>query len=149
MIDDVRLLIGDTDGNAQTLSDSNIDFFLTEANNNTYLAASLAADAIAAKFARDVTNSQSDSQGLHSLSRNNSDKYKHYKELAATLMKRYQQRAGSNSSGSGAAALNVFAGGISKADKSTRNADSDRVQTAFNRTLHDFPGKALTGVADE
>ena len=149
MIDNVRLLIGDTDSNAQTLSDSNIDFFLSEANENVYLAASMAADAIAAKFARDVTNSQSDSQGLHSLSRNSSDKFKHYTDLAEKLMGRYKQGAGSGGNGSSAATLNVFAGGISKADKSTRNADPDRTGTSFNRTLHDFPGKTLTSVHDE
>jgi hypothetical protein len=149
MIDNVRLLVGDTDASNQMLTDVNIDFFLDEANGNTYLAASMAADAIAAKCARDVTNSQSDSQGLHTLSRNSSDKYKHYKELAATLMKRYQQGAGSSSNGSTAAALNVFAGGISKADKSARNADSDRTGTAFSRTLHDHPSKTLTSVHDE
>lgn len=142
MIDVLRLLVGDTDTSNEALTDAHCAFFLSEANDNVYLAASLAADAIAAKYARDVTNSQTDSHGVHNLSRNNSDKYKHYKELAGTLMVRYKQGAGTTSSS--APAISVFAGGISNADKGNREAATDRVTPAFNRELHDYPGKSKT-----
>lgn len=148
-IETVRYLIGDTDTSNQLLPDAIIDFFLTEAGNNVYLAASLSADACAAAVARDVSNSQTDSHGVHNLSRSSSDKFKHFKDLASMHMARYKSGAGSSDSGSAAATLTVFAGGISQSDKRTRASDGDRVTPAFSRQLHDNPGKMLTGDLDE
>jgi hypothetical protein len=96
----------------------------------------MAAEAIAAKYARMVTNSQSDVHGNHILTRNYSDRFKHYKELAKTL----DQRRSSTALASGGAG--VYAGGISIADKETRSSDTDRIAPAFTRDLHSVPGSS-------
>lgn len=132
-VDNVRLLIGDTDSTDELLTDDNILFLLEETSDNAYLAASMAAQAIAAKYARQVSESKSDSHGLHNQRRELSDRYKHYKELAETLQKRYQNQSGIN----GLGATGVYAGGISKANKTTVSNDTDRVAPSFTRELHD------------
>jgi hypothetical protein len=131
-IHNVRLLIGDNDSTDYVLRDVDIAFFLEEAAQNAYLAAAMAAEAIAAKYARLVTNSQSDVHGNHSLTRNYSDRHKHYMDLAKRLEKRRTSSVLEKMSLGG-----VYAGGISKADKETRQENDDRPETAFARDLHE------------
>lgn len=131
-IDRVRLLVGDNDSTDYVLQDADVVFFLEEANDDIYLAATMAAEAIAAKYARMVTNSQSDVHGNHSLTRNYSDRHKHYLDLAKRLeVRRTKNRMETMSLGG------VYAGGISKADKETRQENDDRPETAFSRDLHE------------
>lgn len=129
-IHNVRLLIGDNDSTDYVLQDVDVAFFLEEANDNIYTAAVMAAESIAAKYARMVTNSQSDVHGNHTLTRNYSDRHKHYLDLAKRLEKRM------NSMKANTMASGVYAGGISVSDKATRNSNADRVATAFSKELH-------------
>jgi len=129
-IHNVRLLIGDNDSADYVLQDVDVAFFLDEANNDIYLAAVMAAESIAAKYARQVTNSQSDVHGNHTLTRNYSDRHKHYLDLA----KRLEQRR--TSTNMQKMSTGVYAGGISRADKVTRSGDTDKTLAAFTRTLH-------------
>ena len=133
----VRLLIGDTDSTDYVLQDVDIEFFLTEANANIYLAGSMAAQAIAAKYARSVTETKTDSHGVHTQRRELSDRYKHYVELADKLRKRYDDGIGADTGLFGLGGGGVFAGGISRSDKTTRESNSDRVAPAFTRDLHE------------
>lgn len=127
---DVRLLIGDNDSTDYVLQDVDVAFFLEEASNSIYTAAVMAAESIAAKYARMVTNSQSDVHGNHTLTRNYSDRHKHYLDLAKRLEKRmYSMKVNTMSAG-------VFAGGISVSDKATRSSNADKVVTAFSKDLH-------------
>lgn len=134
-IANVRLLVGDTDNADYVLQDTDIAFFLTSAGQDVWWAASLAAGAIAAKYARMVTNSQSDAHGVHTLTRQYSDRYEHYIELAEKLMAQRNSNAQQALSATG-----VYAGGISQSDKESRAADSDRPTSAFRRDLHTNEG---------
>lgn len=134
---DVRLLIGDTDSNDYVLQDVDIQFFLSEASGNIYLAGSMAAEAIAARYARSVSESKTDSHGVHSQRRDLSDRYKHYKEVAQSLRKRYDNGQTASAGMFGFDASSIFAGGISSADKISRESDTDRLSPAFNRELHE------------
>lgn len=136
---DVRLLVGDTDATDYVLQDSDIAFFLSESDEDIYMAAVMAAESIAAKYARMVTNSQSDAHGVHALTRHYSDRHKHYLDLAKRLERRKSGNALRKMSGGG-----VYAGGISQSDKDTRADNDDRPAPAFSRSLHDNPGKVDT-----
>ena len=54
--DSVRFLIFDTDTNDQLLSNEEIDYVLTK-ETNVHMAAAMCAEALAAKFARDIDRS--------------------------------------------------------------------------------------------
>lgn len=116
--DKVRFLIGDTSNVAATelLADGEITWILTQ-ETNVYRAASVAAEAIAAKFSRLADTSVGD------VSVSNSQKSAQYKDLAKRLALKATKR------GSAAA----FAGGISIADRDTRLDDTDRVPPFFSR----------------
>ncbi|HSG63305.1 MAG TPA: hypothetical protein VLA24_17910 [Pseudomonadales bacterium] len=131
--DIVRVLIGDNDSSDYALDDVYITFFLDEANQNVYLAGSMAAEALAAKYAGTVSESKADSHGLHSQRRELSDRFKHYKDLANMLRQRYERTGGTF----GLGAAGVFAGGISVAGKATQVGDEDRVAPSFTRELHE------------
>jgi hypothetical protein len=122
-LDAVRFYIGDTDPDNEILSDDEITALLTETGDQPFLAAALAAEAIAARYARRVDKSVGD---LHI---SNSQLSKQYRDLASQLRSRATL--------SGAAA--PYAGGISIADKQTVEANTDRVQPIFRRNLHDNP----------
>lgn len=80
--DEVRFLIGDTDADDQLLQDSEVDYLVSvspDGSGHNYLAASAACDAIAARYAKQISKS------VGSLSIQLSEKYQHYKELADTL----------------------------------------------------------------
>lgn len=123
--DAVGILVGDE---AHTLKGTAAIYTLsTVVGTATYTLAAATARSIAADFADSVTKKAGD------VSINASDKYTHYMELAASLDK---QAASYRLGGA-----SVFAGGISKSDKTTREADDDRVSPYFTRDLFNDPGR--------
>ena len=119
--DAVRFLVGDTDTNDQQITDEEIAWALTQ-RSNTYLAAALIAERIAAQYARKVDKS------VDSLSISFSQRQEHYLALARQL-KRDATKG-----------LAPFAGGVSRSDVESRNADSDRVGPDFKRDQYRYPG---------
>lgn len=115
--DAVRFLVKDTISTRQLVQDEEIDFLLTQNNNNVWGAAADACDKLAAREA------QSKSVGDLSLSG--------FGDTYRGLGKEYRRRLGSQ--------LVPFAGGISVGDKEAREADTDRVAPAFARDLHGNP----------
>lgn len=115
----VRRLIGDSDSSDYLLSDADIVEILTDNSDNVNAAAAEAARAIAAQLARneDISINESSLRG--------GSAYQQYIALAEKLEKR-------------AATANAipFAGGISVADKESRETNTDRVTPAFSRALH-------------
>lgn len=120
--DAVRLLVGDigTTTATQFLADADYDYFVSLTPNH-YAAAILAANSLAAlNGGRGITKTVGDlSYTLGNAA--------HYRALAKTFELRQ------------AAGVAPFAGGISKADKASAVADSDRVQPAFVRGQFDNP----------
>ena len=114
LIEQVRLLIGDTNDARELLSDAEVQFFLTE-EGGIYAAAASAARAIAAKFAGDVAVSRASG----SLSKD--QRYDHYINLARSLESKGMSKAES------------FAGGRSKSEKDQQRSKSDRIPGRFNR----------------
>ena len=119
--DEVRLLIGDTDSTDEQLSDEEIAYYIAQ-ESDSYSAAASAARGLAAKFARlaDMT--------VDDLSLSYSQRQASYLALAETLDER-----------SSASGVRAYAGGISKADKETQEADTDRVKPGFVREQFDNP----------
>lgn len=76
--DQVRRYVGDVDDDNLMLTDSEIEFFITQ-ESDTKLAAALAAEAIAAEFAR-TTNYR-----FSTLWADAGDAYKHFLDLADRL----------------------------------------------------------------
>jgi hypothetical protein len=122
-ISKVRRLIGDTDSTDYRLLDADITAILSDNNGDDYKAAAEAARSIAAQLAmqEDVKISETSLSG--------SNAYLNMIKLAESLEK---QAARSFAI--------PYAGGISKADKEAREADTDRVAPAFTRALHSVPG---------
>jgi hypothetical protein len=96
------------------------------------LAAADIADALAVQFARNVTRKNL------SLSVSASDKSKQFKECA----RRLRQRAGISQAEDGTIAQSVegYVGGLSIAEKTTDNEDTDLIQPSFRRGQDDHPG---------
>ena len=113
--DVIRLLIGDTQADAQLLTTEQINFLLT-VNPDMYQCAALAADACAALLSR---TSGMTADGVHF-----PDAAAAYRQKAADL------RAQAARSGGGSA---IYAGGISIADKTGYEEDADRVDPSFTR----------------
>ena len=122
-IDRVRVLCGDPAGDTQVLDDSIISFFLEEYNGNYYRAAADSAAAIAAHYAGQVD------VRVGILSSSNSQKTQQFAELATALRRRADDKA--------LAMAVPFAGGISIAGKEVTEENSDLVQPAFTRDLHE------------
>lgn len=120
--DAVRLLTGDTDSLDPLLTDAEIAFYLSENGSNIYRAASEACKAIAAELLRlpDVRTGR--------VAISNRDRAKDLLALAEDLKKRFLSTVA------------PYAGGISKADKQTREEDDDRVEPFFTRNLFVQPG---------
>lgn len=119
-LDQVRLLIGDTDTSDQQLQDSEIQFEMTQASVPYYAAANCA-DRLAAKYARQVQR-QFGRTGFRAFY---NQKIGQYEQLAAALRRR---------AASGAL---PYAGGISRSDKATDETNTDAVQPFFSRTRGD------------
>lgn len=118
--DRVRLLVGDVDATAQQLQDEELAFFLSE-NGNVYVAASEAAKALAALYARQVDKQVGD------LRISASQRQAHY----TTLAKELRRRVGRS--------VSPYAGGLSISDKNSVASDTDRVRPAFERGMFDSP----------
>ena len=85
--DQIRSIVGDTDKNDQLISDEEIAFYITQADN-IWGQAELVANAIAAKFARDVNSK------VESVSINGKEKFEQYVSLAANLREKSATQGG-------------------------------------------------------
>jgi len=81
--DTVRFLIGDTDSSNELLSDGEIAYLLAQWNNDTYVAATHACEALASKFAG--KSDMSKSVGDLSISTRYGEQSDRYKALAVSL----------------------------------------------------------------
>ena len=122
----VRLLVGDTDTNDQLIKDEEINFSLSQNNDNVYFAGSWAARTISAQFSRRVTVKM---DGV--LSSEYSDLAKQYKTLSDDLREQGQKYSMSSSS--------IRAGGISNAAIDAAQALTDRPSSAFSKGQFDNP----------
>ena len=111
---EVRLRIGDTSSSNTFLKDEEIFGVVDNTGGGNTMAAAVCADLIAARVARKV----SISEGAFSASLQM--QYNHYRSLAKRL--RLEARAGTGV---------VYGGGLSQADVSSVESDSDRVVPAF------------------
>ena len=117
--DAVRFLIQDTVASSKEFEDEEITYMLTT-KGNVRSAAILALKTLASKYATAVDKAVGD------LRLSLSQKYDHY----VSLIKQFE--------GEAAMVALPFAGGISVSNKETYEADSDRVQPRFTKTLHDY-----------
>lgn len=124
-LDKVRFLVQDTDSADQQLSDQEVTAMLADSNSNAYIAAIACVRALMSKYTRRADKSVGD------LSISWSQIAKGYQALIASLSLQAAL--------SGAAA--PYAGGISISDKQIDEANTDRVEPAFKKGLHDFHGE--------
>ncbi len=122
--DKVRFLVFDTDTNEQLINNEEVDWLLTE-QTNVYMAAANAAEAIAAKFAKDIT------RNAVGLSASVGNRASFYLELADKLR---AQIGTTNKLGE------VFAGGLTISGKESLDGDTDAVQPAFKIGQFDWNG---------
>lgn len=132
--DAVRFLIRDTDTANAKVSDEEIDWLLSEANNGIYAAAIQAAESVVASYMAQTATAtggvKTKTVGALSLSKTPpSEIVKEYRGIVGDLRRRM--------------ALNTpfvpYAGGISVADKDVNNSDTDWDKPAFTRKMHDYP----------
>jgi len=116
--DAARLLVGDTNTNDQQVSDEEIAFYLSEASNNTYRAAAIAAQGLAAKYARSVDTAF---EGVRS---SYSQRATHYKQMALQLEAKAVSAGGLGM---------PSAGGISISEIERVDNDTDRVKPVFKQ----------------
>lgn len=123
--DKVRFYIGDTSNDASTekLSDNEIDAMLTD-YGDPLVCALKCAEALLAKYAGSVT------QTVGSVSVQYSNLVGQYEKLIANL----KRKIANQSSGA------VWVGGLSEAEKSSNETDTDRVKPAFERGFQDNEG---------
>jgi hypothetical protein len=120
-IDKVRLLIGEIDINNTNIQDEEIQFFIDE-EANVYMAASMAALAIARKL---------QAGGLEDLKVGETRlRTKNVGQLEA-LANRLRER--------GSAYKLVSAGGVYVADRTAYDANSALIKSSLTRDMHDFP----------
>ena len=129
-LDRVRLETGDTDCRTAFLSDAEIDLYLTE-EPNVLRAAARAAGAIAAKCARRIDF------GHGSIRKSLSQLREHYVDLSADLDRRASL---------GSVAPQAL--GLTVAEKDAADAETDRVQPAFKRGMHDNPRAGSVTLGD-
>lgn len=116
----IRLLISDTDSSDMMLQDEEINYALTQ-RPTTLGAAADCCRTLAAKFSRQVDSSIGDLRASFS------QKYDHFMGLS------YQLDARATESGAGV----PYAGGISEADKEQQQEDSDRVPPQYTLGMTD------------
>lgn len=119
--DAVRYLVGDTDTTDQQLQDAEIAFCLSQTSDDVYLAASIAASTLSAKYGRLVDTILDNSNVRASYSQ----RQKSYAELSRQL-ERKATRYGSKSLGI------PDAGGISVSEVNNARSDADRVDPMFS-----------------
>lgn len=120
-LDAVRYFIGDTDTTDQQLQDAEITFCLAQASDDVYLAASIAASTLSAKYGRLVDTVLDNSNVRASYSQ----RQKNYSDLSRQMEKK-AVRYGTKSLGI------PDAGGLSIAEVSSVQTDSDRVAPMFS-----------------
>jgi hypothetical protein len=125
--DAVRFYVGDTEAEDPQIGDEEILFLLVDESGDLIRAAARTAEAIAAKYARQVDKS------VGGLSLSAAVRQGHYLELAGQL--RSTARTGS---GSGGGLPVPYAGGISQTDKDAKASDPDRVPPAFTKDMQDL-----------
>lgn len=129
--DALKLAVGDTSTSATLeLLSTGECAYLRSTYGSVANAAPYAAEAIAAKYARQVGRAVGD------LRIDAQQRYEHYIDLASALRR-------------GVALRNAvpYAGGISQSDKQGYEDDSDRVVPAFTVGQFDSPGVQVPGVA--
>lgn len=119
--DAVRFLVGDTDPTEPLLGDAEIEWVITtwEAKGHVYFYASVCAEIIAARFARETTIS-ADGQTVSM-----SELQEKYLRLAQTLNSQYEQLLASG--------VGIHAGGMSAGE----HRDGDLLPLAFGTQMHD------------
>lgn len=117
--DAVRFLIGDTDTSDQLISNEEINYFVTEFAN-ARRAASEAARAVAAKYARLMSRS------IGGLSADFSAKYRQYLELADNLLTKEEMKP-----------VALYISGYSKSAKEAVELDTDRESTFSRKGIMD------------
>jgi hypothetical protein len=129
--DAVRLTLGDTDTNDQQLSDEEITYFLSQAGDGATIdcvrnASLSGAKALRSKYARQVDTTHG------KLSVGASKRFEHYAALVRELESDMTRLA------------EVFAGGLSIAEKQDDAGDSDLVQPGFEVGMddHDAGGRS-------
>ena len=122
-LNQVRLLIEDTNSTSVLFSDEEIEFFISQ-EANIYGAAAVACESLQAKFAGGV------SKTVGKLSIELQQRVAHYKDLAETYKAKSKMKGG----------IQLFAGGLSESQKDAVNSNTDRVQPDFFRDMMDFPG---------
>lgn len=115
----VRLLLGDTDTLDQQVQNEEVNFSLSQNNDNVYYAAAWLARVVASKFARRVDTSVDGA-----LSAKYSDLSKQYFALADNL--EYQGKTTG-------AVVGVAAGGLTKSDVNAVRANTNRIEGSFRR----------------
>ena len=125
-LDDIRVLIGDVDANANTeqrLEDEEIARLVSLEGPNVYAAAAAACETLAAKFLRKPEGLQGGNDRVMP-----TDRVTHLRRRARELRARAE---------SGAV---PYAGGLSKSERETALADTDRITPAFSRGQLDGEG---------
>ena len=120
-IDTVRFEVDDRDCTDAALSDEEIQY-LIDSNTHILLASAAAAEAIGAKYASEVESKQ---VGDLRISYGDGGNAASYTSLAKTLRLRATRKAV------------AYAGGLSKSEKVTVAADTDRVQSEFTVDMDD------------
>lgn len=121
----MRFLVKDTDSTRQLIQDEEIDFLLSQNSDNVWGAAADTCDKLVAREAKSKSVGDLSIAGFGDT----------YRELGRT----YRMRLASQ--------LVPFAGGISVADKLSREQDTDRTPPSFTRALHKNPESADSTVS--
>jgi hypothetical protein len=117
--DAVRLLIGDTNSKDQLLLDIEIEYFLAQYTNAVLQTSIRCCEAIWAKFSRMAD------EAAGPVKINYSQKAKGAQAMMDSLRRRLAIDGD----------LTAYAGGLSKADKQTTSADTDRVKPDFSKHM--------------
>lgn len=121
----VRYLVRDTDSADPIVLDAEINFALSQNGNSLYRSAADVCDAIALELGRQLTFTGPISESAK-------EKFEQYKQMAAQYRLKASMKAGA-----------IFAGGISVADKNSRNQDADRAPNDFDRNTGRTPGTSF------
>ena len=122
-IDTVRFEVDDKDAASATLSDEEIQYLIDSASHVLFAAAD-AAETIGAKYSSDPSSKD---VGDFTLSYPGDGRSGTYAGLAKRLRARAARKAGGS----------LYAGGISHADKTAMETDTDRVQPVFSIGMDD------------
>lgn len=120
----MRFQVGDTDTNAQLISDEEISAVLTQQGSNVYKSAAAVADALSSKFAR-LANT-----AIESLSVDFGTMAENYRKLAARLR--------ADASAAAAMSVGAFVGGVSRGAMASVDSNSDKEPSRIRVGFTDF-----------